>query len=164
MPLATCASTADQYAATEIRFDVSPITQSYSGYWASRGSRLGCRRRVPLGTNAASSSSNAFVARSPRNGRRRSALVRAQPTHRHPASPRAWLQTVGASRRPLSLELRDDERGGAGIDVQLLEDDEILLSKRCLTREAAEYVAKAFKQDYMRQGWAEVDGVPPGAA
>ena len=71
---------------------------------------------------------------------------------------------MGASRRPLSLELRDDERGGAGIDVQLLEDDEILLSKRCLTREAAEYVAKAFKQDYMRQGWAEVDGVPPGAA
>ena len=48
--------------------------------------------------------------------------------------------------------------------MQLLEDDEILLSKRCLTREAAEYVAKAFKQDYMRQGWAEVDGVPPSAA
>jgi hypothetical protein len=40
--------------------------------------------------------------------------------------------------------LGGDEQGGAGIDVQLLEDDEILLSKRCLTREAAEYVAKAF--------------------
>jgi hypothetical protein len=55
-----------------------------------------------------------------------------------------------------TCELRDDEQGGAGIDVQLLEDDEILLSKRCLTREAAEYVAEAFKQDYVRQGWLDV--------
>ena len=47
---------------------------------------------------------------------------------------------------------------GFTLIAQLLEDAEILLPKRCLTRDAAEYVAKTFKQDYMRQGWLDVKG------
>lgn len=53
-------------------------------------------------------------------------------------------------------EFRDDERTGAGVDVQILEDGELLLSKRCITCDMARYVAQAFKNDHLRQGWTEV--------
>ena len=34
-------------------------------------------------------------------------------------------------------ELRDDERQSAGVDVVLLEDGDVLLSKRCMTADGA---------------------------
>ncbi len=54
--------------------------------------------------------------------------------------------------RVATCELRDDGQRGAGVDVQLLEDGDIVISKRCLRRDGAEYVAQAFRQDYGRQG------------
>jgi hypothetical protein len=37
---------------------------------------------------------------------------------------------------------------GAGVDVQLLEDGELLVSRRCVTAEAARYVAQSFENDH----------------
>ena len=59
--------------------------------------------------------------------------------------------------RVASCELRDHGQQSAGVDVVLLEDGELLLSKRCLTADGARYVAEAFRQDYARQGWTAVE-------
>ena len=50
-------------------------------------------------------------------------------------------------------EIRNDSRAGAGVDVQLIEDGELLLARRSATLEGAQYVADAFRQDYVRAGW-----------
>jgi len=55
--------------------------------------------------------------------------------------------------RVLVCEFRDDQRQQAGVDVQLLENGEILVSTRCLTAESARYVAEKFKLDHLRTGW-----------
>ncbi len=57
--------------------------------------------------------------------------------------------------RVQSCELRNDSREDAGWDVMLLEDGEVLFSKRCVDERGARYVAQAFKQDTMRCGWVE---------
>jgi hypothetical protein len=50
-------------------------------------------------------------------------------------------------------EIRDDTRAGAGADVQLVENGELLLARRSATLDGAKYVAEAFRQDYVRTGW-----------
>jgi hypothetical protein len=57
--------------------------------------------------------------------------------------------------RTQSCELRDDSRAGLGRDVQLLEDGEVLFSRRCDNEDAARYVAACFRQDTIRVGWIE---------
>ena len=75
--------------------------------------------------------------------------------HRGCSTPQQQnMESVFEQRGP--MKVRHSE--GFTLIAQLLEDDEILLSKRCLTRDAAEYIAKTFKQDYMRQGWLDVTG------
>jgi hypothetical protein len=58
--------------------------------------------------------------------------------------------------RALVREFRNDSSAGAGVDVQLIENGELLLSKRCIRGDVARYVAEAFKNDHLRQGWTEV--------
>ncbi|HZS62497.1 MAG TPA: hypothetical protein VFA43_24740 [Gemmatimonadaceae bacterium] len=57
--------------------------------------------------------------------------------------------------RVLVCEFRDDEWPGAGVDVQLIEGGEILVSTRCVTADGARYVAESFRQEYLRTGWRE---------
>jgi len=47
---------------------------------------------------------------------------------------------------------------GAGVDVQLLEEGELLVSHRCVTADAARYMAQSFKNDHLRTGWVEQVG------
>ena len=70
-------------------------------------------------------------------------------------SPGFKLWELRNGDRVLTCEIRDDDRLSAGVDVQLLLDGELVVSKRCLTAEAARYAAQAFKNDHLRQGWAE---------
>jgi hypothetical protein len=42
---------------------------------------------------------------------------------------------------------------GAGWEVLLLEDGELLVSRRCTFESEARYIADVFKQDTMRAGW-----------
>lgn len=50
-------------------------------------------------------------------------------------------------------EIRNDVSAGAGADVQLYEDGELLLTRRSASLEGAQYVSEAFRQDYVRAGW-----------
>jgi hypothetical protein len=87
------------------------------------------------------------------------------PDYRYPdptPTPGFKLWTITDGKRALACELRDDERLGAGVDVQLLEDGEILVSRRCITGDAARYVAQSFKTDHLRQGWSELTDPPDG--
>lgn len=58
--------------------------------------------------------------------------------------------------RVLTCELRDDDRAGAGFDVQLLEDGELLVSRRCATATVARDVVQILKTDHLRAGWIEL--------
>ena len=64
------------------------------------------------------------------------------PDHRpapRAASPGFKLWELRNGARVLTCELRDDDRLGAGVDVQLLEDGEQLVSTRCVTGDGAHY-------------------------
>jgi hypothetical protein len=52
-------------------------------------------------------------------------------------------------------ELRNDERGGFGWDVQVLEDGELVYSRRCANEQGARFVAECFREDSLRAGWIE---------
>ena len=54
-----------------------------------------------------------------------------------------------------SCELRDDSKAGGGWDVTMLQDEELLFSRRCVDERGARYVAQAFWQDTVRAGWVE---------
>jgi hypothetical protein len=73
-------------------------------------------------------------------------------------TPGFKLWSITDGKRVLTCELRDDDRFSAGVDVQLLEDGELLVSTRCITGDAARYVAQSFKNDHLRQGWTENRG------
>jgi hypothetical protein len=60
---------------------------------------------------------------------------------RHPTD--GWVQ---------SCELRDDSRSGGGWDVTMLQDGELVFSRRCVDERGARYVAWSFKQDTLRAG------------
>jgi hypothetical protein len=57
--------------------------------------------------------------------------------------------------RVLTCELRNDERAGAGCDVQLLEGAELRASRRCVDVNGARFVAESYRQDLVRTGWRE---------
>ena len=55
----------------------------------------------------------------------------------------------------LVCEFRDNQRVGVGVDVQVIEDGEILVSTSCIDADMARYVAERFKRDHLRTGWSE---------
>jgi hypothetical protein len=57
--------------------------------------------------------------------------------------------------RVQSCELRNAERDGAGWDVLVRENDELLFSRRCATEPGARFVGDSFKQDLLRSGWTD---------
>jgi hypothetical protein len=52
-----------------------------------------------------------------------------------------------------ACEVRDNGGPGLGWDVRLLEDGELLFSRRYANEEAAQFVAECFRQDCLRAGW-----------
>lgn len=56
----------------------------------------------------------------------------------------------------LSCELLDDSHVGAGWEVVLRKNDEVIVGHRCTTRTAADQAAHIFAQDYRRTGWTEI--------
>lgn len=56
----------------------------------------------------------------------------------------------------LCCELLDDSRAGAGWEVVLRRDDELIVGHRCGSPSEAHHAAKVFAQDHLRQGWIEV--------
>jgi hypothetical protein len=78
--------------------------------------------------------------------------------HRGPRPPRqpnpgeeVWR--LRYEDRVQTCELRDDAQAGAGFDVQVFEDGELLFSRRCVDERGARFVAESFKQDVLRTGW-----------
>jgi hypothetical protein len=57
--------------------------------------------------------------------------------------------------RVMTCELRDDDRCGAGFDVQLLDGRELRASRRCFNVDDARFVADSYRQDLLRTGWTE---------
>ena len=52
--------------------------------------------------------------------------------------------------RERTCELRDDDRAGAGVDVQLLEAIELLKSRRCVNAKGARFLAESYRQNLHR--------------
>jgi hypothetical protein len=65
-----------------------------------------------------------------------------------------WRLRKGA--RELRCAIRNDDAVGAGWDVQFLEGDELVLSRRAPTEGAAQFIATSFRQDQVRDGWTDV--------
>jgi len=57
--------------------------------------------------------------------------------------------------RVQSCELRNADRDGAGWDVVVRDQDELLFSRRCANEQGARFVAESFKQDLRRAGWTD---------
>ena len=64
-----------------------------------------------------------------------------------------WRLTHGD--RVASCELRDDSRVGAGWEVLVRHDDEIIVGRRCESEAMARFYAETFRQDYARAGRTE---------
>jgi hypothetical protein len=56
-----------------------------------------------------------------------------------------------------SCELRDDSAAGAGFEVLIRHDDEIIVGRRCGDEAEARYCADVFRQDYVRTGWRQME-------
>ncbi len=77
-----------------------------------------------------------------------------RPTPRTAApGERLWALRRGA--RVLICEIRDQARHDAGVDVQILEDGELMMTQRVARRSAAGHVAELLRRDYMQAGWAD---------
>lgn len=82
------------------------------------------------------------------------------PTARIPERPAEsgrvnWtLMTKGT--HTTRCELRDDQRMGAGVDVQLFSDEYQFMFQRCPTEDGAVFIAKSIRRDYVREGWKEI--------
>ncbi len=75
-----------------------------------------------------------------------------RPTTRMPvAGITVWRLSRG--NHVARCEIRNDIHAGAGIDVQLVEGDELLLARRASRWTGATFVAEAFRQDYSCAGW-----------
>lgn len=72
------------------------------------------------------------------------------------ATPGFKLWELRNGDRVLTCELRDDDRLGAGVDVQLLEGRELMVSQRCVTADGARFVAESYRQDHLRTGWTDI--------
>jgi hypothetical protein len=58
--------------------------------------------------------------------------------------------------RRLTSELRDDEKAGAGVDVQILEAEGWPpLTWRCATREPAEFLADSYDGSFCARRWTD---------
>jgi hypothetical protein len=82
------------------------------------------------------------------------------PTHRPPPAreptPGLEVWRLRKGDRVLVCELRDDDKAGAGIDVQILSPDRWpLFTQRCTTQAGADFVAASYRRDYLRDGWTE---------
>ena len=64
-----------------------------------------------------------------------------------------WRLRVGD--RVQSCELRNADRDGAGWDVIVRDQEELLFSRRCANEQGARFVADSFKQDLLRTGWTD---------
>jgi hypothetical protein len=69
--------------------------------------------------------------------------------------PGAELWRLRMGDRVMTCELRDDDRVGAGWDVQLLDGGELRASRRCVDWNGARFVAESYRQDLIRTGWSE---------
>jgi hypothetical protein len=74
-----------------------------------------------------------------------------------PRTPKPGLQLwrLRKGDREMTCELRDDEKAGAGFDVQLIEAGELRASRRCVNAEGARFVAESYRQERVRTGWKE---------
>jgi hypothetical protein len=79
-----------------------------------------------------------------------------KPQARQPRTPGFKQWELRHGNRVLVCEFHDNERVGAGVDVQLLEGGEILVSTACIMADAARYVAERFKRDHPHTGWVEI--------
>ncbi|HVZ21747.1 MAG TPA: hypothetical protein VG871_11825 [Vicinamibacterales bacterium] len=70
-----------------------------------------------------------------------------------PHGDQIW--SLARDGRVATCELRDDRDAGAGLEVILRHDDEIIIGRRCGDDAEARYVADVFRQDYARNGWTE---------
>jgi len=68
------------------------------------------------------------------------------------------IWSLSHDERVASCELRDDSGVGAGWEVLVRHDDEIILGRRCESEPMARFYANAFKTDYVRGGWTENHG------
>ena len=76
--------------------------------------------------------------------------------------PGAKVWELRRHDRVLVCELRDDERAGAGIDVQVLDSDRWpMMTWRCANRAGAEFIAASYRPQFLREGWTEP--LPPSA-
>ena len=65
-----------------------------------------------------------------------------------------WNPRPNNTARPTPVcELCDDTNVGAGCEVVIRHDDEIILGRRCIGEAEARYYANAFRQDHARGGW-----------
>ena len=70
------------------------------------------------------------------------------------ANPERKSGDCAICHRPRAVvQLRNDSKSGGGFEVTMLQDDELLFSRRCVDERGARYVAQAFKQDTVRAGW-----------
>jgi hypothetical protein len=79
--------------------------------------------------------------------------------HDIPIRPRQLgtvVWTLPKEARVMTCELRDHRRVGAGVEVQLLEGDELLLARQCLTMGGATFVAESLRQDHLRTRRSEL--------
>jgi hypothetical protein len=65
------------------------------------------------------------------------------------------LWRLGSEGHVMVCELLDNARAGAGYEVRLRKDDELVMGRRCETHGIAVDVAEAFRQDHLRTGWQE---------
>lgn len=80
---------------------------------------------------------------------------RKPPAPRQP-TPGVKVWELRKDGRALGCEFRDNEKAGAGIDVQILEGNRSLLfTQRCDSRTGAEFVAASYRQDFLQVGWTE---------
>ena len=80
--------------------------------------------------------------------------------NKRPAPPRTPVPGLEIWRlrmkeREIRCELRDDERACAGFDVQLIESQELRVSRRCVNMTGARFVAESYRRDLLRTGWKE---------
>lgn len=53
----------------------------------------------------------------------------------------------------LVCELLDDSDAGAGFEVRLRKDGELIVGRRCESEALAQHVATVFSDDHLRTGW-----------
>jgi hypothetical protein len=73
-----------------------------------------------------------------------------------PAAAGVEVWRVTLNGRVISCELRDETKIGAGWDVCIRQDGELLFSRRCPDEAFARFVANAMKQDQLYAGWMAV--------